>query len=115
MQWALAFFRDAAAQSQLVWAPTIIIPELASALRRHATGQTTIMSAVRHFAGQPNLRLVDIDRTLAARAAELVADLGLRGCDAVYVALAESLDDELVTLDRDQLRAATQLVRARLP
>jgi predicted nucleic acid-binding protein len=35
----------------------------------------------------------------------------VRGADAVYVALARELDDELVTADRDQATRGGQILR----
>ena len=52
---------------------------------------------------------------IARRSSDLVADLGIRGCDAIYIALAESLGDELVTLDLTQLQLGSAVVPARTP
>ena len=49
------------------------------------------------------ITLYPITTSIAERAAEIAADYKIRGCDAVYVALAEQLGDELVTLDSEQL------------
>ena len=50
----------------------------------------------------PNVRLVPVDVELAVLGAEAAAELGLRGADALYVALARRLDVPLVTWDQEQ-------------
>jgi predicted nucleic acid-binding protein len=52
---------------------------------------------------------------LAERAAEIAAEYKIRGCDAIYVALAEQLGEELVTLDNEQLTRSTAVISARRP
>jgi predicted nucleic acid-binding protein len=41
--------------------------------------------------------------------------MGIRGCDAIYVALAEDLGTELVTLDRQQRERGSAIVPTREP
>jgi len=52
---------------------------------------------------------------LAERAAGIAADCGIRGCDAVYVALSQEAGDELVTLDRQQLERGRTVAVTRKP
>jgi predicted nucleic acid-binding protein len=48
-------------------------------------------------------------------AAELIAEVGLRGADAVYVATAHHLNVPLVTPDREQRARAGRLVEVQSP
>lgn len=50
----------------------------------------------------PHLVVVPLDDRLAAAAAALAADRGLRGADAVYGAVAVRFGSALVTRDREQ-------------
>jgi predicted nucleic acid-binding protein len=45
----------------------------------------------------------------------VAADLGLRGADAVYVALAHQLGLTLVTWDREQLTRTASMIVSRTP
>jgi predicted nucleic acid-binding protein len=63
----------------------------------------------------PVLRLLAVDDTLAEASARLAADLGLRGADAVYVALAARLSARLVTWDREQSRRSAARIYAGPP
>ena len=56
------------------------------------------------------VELVPVTVAVAKRAAAIAADHRLRGCDAVYVALAEQSGDHLVTLDQQQLERGTAVV-----
>ncbi|MEO8084200.1 MAG: PIN domain-containing protein, partial [Ardenticatenales bacterium] len=57
-----------------------------------------------------HVTLWPVPETLALRAAEIVGTHRIRGCDAVYVALAEQLGEPLVTLDNEQLARGGSLV-----
>ena len=59
--------------------------------------------------------LVPVSSMMARRAAELSLELGLHGCDAVYVALAEQRGEPLISLDRRQLERARGVIEAREP
>jgi predicted nucleic acid-binding protein len=52
---------------------------------------------------------------LGDRAAALAASCKLRGADAVFVALAEALDQPLITLDREILERSSRIVEAEAP
>ncbi|MFQ5433427.1 MAG: hypothetical protein ACE5FD_00980 [Anaerolineae bacterium] len=47
---------------------------------------------------------------MANRAAVIAADYQIRGCDAVYVTLAEALGEALITLDKQQGERAKQVI-----
>ena len=52
---------------------------------------------------------------MAERAASIAAEYQVRGCDAIYLALAEQMDDYLVTLDRQQLERGAEVAAAFKP
>ncbi|MGH2562432.1 MAG: type II toxin-antitoxin system VapC family toxin [Thermomicrobiales bacterium] len=96
-------------------APVLLLSEVAgSVARRHrlpGVGQRALITMLR----DPTLNLVEIDRELAASAAQLSARLLLRGADAIYVALALQLNVALITWDNEQIRRASNLVDVRMP
>ena len=61
------------------------------------------------------IELLPVTVALADRAATIAADHRIRGCDAVYIALADELDKHLVTLDRQQLERGIAVVNAYEP
>lgn len=56
-----------------------------------------------------------ISEDLALRAATIAATQRIKGCDAIYVALAAELDDVLVTFDQEQADRAAPVVRVLVP
>jgi predicted nucleic acid-binding protein len=56
-----------------------------------------------------------LDATLARQAAEVAAQCGLRGSDAVYAAVALRFGSTLVTLDRQQRERVDGVVSTRYP
>ena len=79
----------------------ILEPALAGAVATR-TGRSDLGSrAVSLLQGTPNMRIVPVDSQLSDLSARTAAALLLKGADAVYVALASSLDVPLVTWDQD--------------
>lgn len=112
---ARAFFRRVAGERKPVYLPAIILPEVAAAISR-GTGEpalarrlTSAMQRIPHF------EIVPIDQDLGRLAAALAADHQIRGCDAVYVALAQERGARLITLDRQQRGRVPASVVARSP
>jgi predicted nucleic acid-binding protein len=70
---------------------------------------------VQQLARSEVIELIPVTLAVAERAALIAAEHRIRGCDAVYVALAEQLSDALVTLDRQQLERGAAVVPVRAP
>ncbi len=104
-----------AAEGRLVYLPTIVLAEVAAAISR-GTGQSGLAQRlVAALWRVPHFEYVSVDDTLGQLAAELAAQYQIRGCDAVYVALARQRGATLVTLDRQQRDRAPSDVIARTP
>lgn len=90
--------------------PSIILAEVAAALSRATDDPEEAQLAVRRFARLSNVRIFPVAEVHAFRSAEVAANQRIRGCDAVYVALAVELNDQLITFDRQQLERARDTV-----
>jgi predicted nucleic acid-binding protein len=86
------------------------LAEVGGAITRR-TGESSLGNrAISVLEDLPGLRLVEMDYELMHTAARLAAELGLRGADSLYVAVAHQLSLPLVSLDLDQQqRAASQI------
>ena len=96
--------------------PLIVLAEIAGcnqprAARSHARENLCRICC----APYPNLQLVPLDDALADAAAEIAADLGLRGMDAIYVATARRYGCTLITLDDEPLRRAGAIIPVSTP
>ena len=110
-----AWFEQAKAAEESVVAPVILLAEVAAALSRGMGDPTLAHRVVQQLARSEVIELIQITMAMAERAAEIAAEHRIRGCDAIYVALADQLNDKLVTLDRQQLERGAALVTVRAP
>ena len=95
--------------------PTLVRPEIAGVVSRFSGDAQLGRRALEVLDPLPNLNLVALDARLAEEAAQLAADHGMKGADAVYVAVARLFDTTLVTLDQQQADRASSVVRAMGP
>jgi predicted nucleic acid-binding protein len=98
-----------------IFAPTIILGEVAAALSRGMNDSDLAHRAVRRLERSRAVELVSVTVILGKAAALVAADHRIRGCDAVYVALAQLRGEYLVTLDRQQLERGSLVVETRQP
>ena len=110
-----AWFDQHLAAGATLAAPMLLLTEVAGAISRRTGDPTLGRSAVAWITQLPEMQLFAVDDQLWQRATELAAALGLRGADAVYVALADHLQRPLVTWDGEQRVRGSQRVVAREP
>jgi predicted nucleic acid-binding protein len=58
---------------------------------------------------------VKVSVALGAKAAQIASQCRVRGCDAVYLALAEQLSETLVTIDKQQNERSAAVVQTTEP
>ena len=90
-------------RSELLAAPALLLVEVAGAASRRTGRPDLAARAVDLLEQLPNSRLVTVDAQLGRLAARVAGQHGLRGGDALYVALAQQLGFSLVTWDREQV------------
>jgi len=114
-QEARAFLKRVAAEGWPVYLPIIVLAEIAAAVSR-GTGEPTLARRLVDVVQRiPHFELVSLDEELGQLAAALAADYQIRGCDAVYVALAWKRGAKLITLDHQQRERVPPKVTARSP
>jgi predicted nucleic acid-binding protein len=110
-----AWFQQAKAAQELVAAPFILLAEIASALSQGVGNPALAHQVVQQVLDSKSIDLFPITSHLARDAAKIAADDKIRGCDAIYIALAVELGDTLVTLDQQQLERGAAVVNTRKP
>ncbi len=110
-----AWFEQARAADESIVAPVILLSEVAAALSRGVGDPTLAHRVVQQLARSEVIELIPVTMVMAEQAAVVAAEHRIRGCDAVYIALADQLNDTLVTLDRQQLEQGAALVTVRSP
>jgi predicted nucleic acid-binding protein len=96
-------------------APTLLVTEVAGAIRRLTGTQTFASRVVEKLVELSGVAFIGLDQERARRAASLAAETGLRGADAVYLALAQEMQETLVTVDRQQADRSAGIVDVRIP
>jgi predicted nucleic acid-binding protein len=91
--------------------PSLLLAEVAGAISRRTGVAELAKRAVKQLNTLPGLRLVQMDDRLVQQAAHLAAELGLRGADSLYVAVAFQLGISLATLDDEQKRCAAKIIK----
>jgi predicted nucleic acid-binding protein len=101
--------------NNLLAIPVICLAEVSGAISRVTGYSEDGERAIDQILAQPNLRILPVDHPLGLEAAQLAAQLHLRGADAVYVALARRLNIPLATWDQELLRRARQVITVQQP
>jgi predicted nucleic acid-binding protein len=104
-----------AAHRCVLHAPAIVLPEIAAALARGAGDPDLAREAVSLYRRWPGVRIAPVDEALGNLAAEIAAEYRIRGCDAIYVALAYAEQAVLITLDGQQCERSPSTIPARTP
>jgi predicted nucleic acid-binding protein len=108
-------FEVVAARSVSVLCPEILLPEVAAALARGLDDTEYAYRPAIHLRVLPGHRFVALDQALSGLAARLAAECRLRGCDAIYAALARREGIPLVTWDEQQRERAVPAVETLTP
>ena len=91
--------------------PSIALTEVASAIAR-GTGRTDLgLRALNRLQSWTQKSVRSVDQRLAERSAVLAANQRVRGCDAIYLAMAQDEGLPLLTFDREQRNRAPEDVR----
>lgn len=110
-----AWFQQAQSAQDPIVAPVILLAETAAAISRGVGDSALAHQVVEQLLHSRVIELVPVTPLMAERAAAIAADHQIRGCDALYVALAQELGDYLVTLDQQQLERGAAVVTTHKP
>ena len=95
--------------------PTLLVPEIASAVARATNHSADALQYAVATAALPHLTLVSLTAAVAREAADLAATHHLRGADAVYVAVARRYGTTIVSRDDEQRRRGAAVVPCQTP
>jgi predicted nucleic acid-binding protein len=95
--------------------PTLLVPEIASAVARATNDSAGALQYAVATAALPHLTLVSLTAAVAREAAGLAATHRLRGADAVYVAVARRYGTTIVSRDDEQRMRGAAVVTCQTP
>jgi predicted nucleic acid-binding protein len=104
-----------AAEGSSVYLPEITLAKVAAAISPGAGLPSVAQRWVAALRRVPHFRFVPVDAALGDLAAWISAQYVIRGCDAVYVVLAQQRGGTLITLDRQQRERVPPQVVALTP
>ena len=90
--------------------PALLLAEVGGVISRVTGKPEQGLKAIEQLENLPDVRIVEMDKSLMDDASRIAAKYGLRGADSVYVAVAATLKISLVTFDVDQRERASKLV-----
>jgi predicted nucleic acid-binding protein len=112
---SVSFLHAAVTTQQDLHVPNLALAEIASVFARQ-TGKARLATRTVHAVlALPRVQRHPLSDAPADRAASLAARCKLRGADAVYVALAEALDQPLITLDQEILDRSARVIGISTP
>jgi predicted nucleic acid-binding protein len=88
----------------LILTPTIMLAEVAASIARQTDDPATAQQYVLVWQQLPYFQVRDVDLALGYQAMQVGVQQGIRGCDAIYVALAQMQGATLITLDQEQIQ-----------
>ena len=112
---AIAWLNQTLAETAALNVPAIVLSEVAAAISRGQDDEELANRTLNLLLKTDLVRIFTVSPELAKRAAKIGIEQRIRGCDAVYVALAEQLQTSLVTLDQQQLERGSQVVPTHQP
>jgi predicted nucleic acid-binding protein len=95
--------------------PTLLLPEIGSAVARASNDSAGALQYANATAALPHLTLVSLTPTMARQAAELAATHRLRGADAIYLAVARRYGTTVVSRDEEQRSRGLAVVTCQTP
>ncbi len=102
-------------QTVSVILPHLVLAEVAGAVSRTRNNPAQALAFATAIGHLPNVSLVPLDASVAQQAAQLAAQHGLRGADAVYAAVALQANCTLITLDNEHLMRLVGIVPTQRP
>jgi predicted nucleic acid-binding protein len=111
LEWVVAW----TSASGLLCVPAHFPAEITGVLGRQQLDHQYVLDVLAEILSEPPFAVHPIVFTLGERAARIALMTGIRGSDAVYVALAEHLNVPLVTWDRAQLERTGRIIEVMTP
>jgi predicted nucleic acid-binding protein len=110
-----AWLGESLLSGQQIYAPAIILAEVGAALSRGQSDPVLAERAILLLSQETLIQLQPLSVEFGRRTAVIAIENRIRGCDAAYVALAEQLNTDLVTLDNQQFERGGMVVVTKRP
>lgn len=112
---SLAFLTAIQRTGDPIIVPTLVLPDIASAMARATNDGAGALQYANATAALPHLTLIPLTAATARQAAELAAHHRLRGADAVYLAVAQRYAARLISRDDEQRSRGAAVATCQTP
>ena len=112
---SLAFLAAVQEAADPVIVPTLLVPEVASAVARASDDRAGALAYAHAAVALSHVTLVSLTPVLSRQAGELAATHRLRGADAIYVAVARRYGTTVVSRDEEQRSRGSAVVTCQTP
>lgn len=109
------FLCRAGQQELRVYCPTLLLPEVASAIIRPISDINAAKITLASVERFPNLSFVELTEPRSQAAVRIALTCRLRGADAIYVAVAQEYGTTLATWDQELLSRGVTAVTVMTP
>lgn len=107
---ALELLRKIKDQEHIAIEPYTVLVEVTAAIRRRTGSKELAIRVKNDLIALGSFRFVDLDTVSSSSAAEIAADIGVRGMDAIVIQVAKEFGIPLVTLDVEIIEKAKGIV-----
>jgi len=90
--------------------PYTVLVEITAAVKRRTASKELALRVKDDLLAINTIHFVDLDISSATDAAEIAANIGVRGMDAIVIQVAKEYGIPLVTLDKEMLEKAAGVV-----
>lgn len=111
----MSWFESCLRKSDPIRAPNLLLVEVGASIRRLTGSPKLAQRVLLELQENELIELYPLTTARSEAAALLATSTGVRGADAVYLALAKELGEVLVTLDRQQLERGRGVVDVTKP
>jgi predicted nucleic acid-binding protein len=112
---ARSWYERARSIGEPLQAPAVLLSEVAAAFGRSINNPERGLRVTNEIIDHKLIGILPVTVTMARLAAEIAATTNMKGCDAIYVALAAQLNQVLVTFDSEQLERGAAVTRVERP
>lgn len=109
------FLRRVGQQKLKIYCPTLLLPEVASAIIRPTSNINAARITLASVESFPNIGFVGLTELGSQAAVQIAITCRLRGADAVYVAVAQEYRTTLITWDQELLTRGAAAVTVMTP
>jgi predicted nucleic acid-binding protein len=107
---ALKIWGEVLKGKSVAFLPFSVLVEVVAAIRRRTGSNRLALEVKKELLNSESISFVILDQTSAEQAAEIAAEIGIRGMDAIVVQVAKELGSKLISFDNEMIAKASKIL-----